>query len=64
MYPYGINFWFKLASFRLYLRSNMSKQVASRRRWHLTYVRAWGYSLPQAFAFCKANGWFGDELAV
>jgi len=42
----------------------MTKTQAARRRWHLTAVMAWGYTLPSAFALCKANNWFGDLLAA
>jgi hypothetical protein len=38
-------------------------KTARRRAYHLVQVMAWGYTLPEAFAMCKAQEWFGDTLA-
>jgi len=41
----------------------MTKQQLACRRWHLNAVMAWGYTLAEAFALCKAYNWFGDTGA-
>ena len=34
-----------------------------RKWWHLKAVMAWGYTLPEAFALCKREGWFETSNA-
>lgn len=34
-----------------------------RKWWHLKVVMAWGYTLPEAFALCKREGWFETSNA-
>lgn len=38
-------------------------RMAKRRKWHIVCVMAWGYTMPQAFALCKQNNWWGDKYA-